>query len=214
LDQILATLMQNIKKKVEKKTAAKKGFRKKIKTQAERRLRGLARCVFNDPTIRVKRCTQHSELGCDDLGRDIKDGLRLYVRILKARNFRVHTVLVLGSRAKGSWKPTSDVDVTIIVENLPKEGKNPLTKRLFGLRRALLLSDRPIYLGVETSGCCSREEFLNRLEHLDIQALDAVFYGRVIYDDGFWQTAVERYRQIEGLHKLNQILLKEILLPV
>lgn len=214
MDQIQALLMQSIKKKVEKKAALKKGFRKKIKTQIEGRLRRLARYIFNDPRIRVKKCTQHSDLGCDDLGRDVEDGLRLYVRILESRNLSVHTVLVLGSRAKGSWKPTSDVDVTIVAENLPKEGKNPLTGRLFGLRRAFLLSDRPIYLGVETSGCCSREEFLSLLEHLDIQALDAVSYGRVVYDDGFWRIALERYRQIERLHKLNQIPLKEILLPI
>jgi predicted nucleotidyltransferase len=125
------------------------------------------------------------------LGKSPFDGVRLQFdirqgswidKLLKNRKLHIHTVVVLGSRVKRSWKPQSDVDVTIIAEGLPREATNILTRRLGILTRRIVLSDRPLYLGIEPSGCCSRQEFLDRLEQFDVTVLDAVFYGRLLFD--------------------------------
>jgi predicted nucleotidyltransferase len=206
-------LMYKIEKEVKQRLKEKKGCKKRLKRALER---GLIKILYriSDNKLKVKHYQNHSEFGCDEFGRDVKDGLRRYVEILKLRGLAVNTVVLLGSRAKGSWTPQSDVDVVIIADNLPKERRNPLAKRLSDLRKSLVLSDRPLYLGIEPSGCCSRVEFLERLERFDIQVLDAIFYGRVIYDDGFWLQVMENFKRINGTYKLPIKKLKRILQPL
>ena len=203
-----------VERQIERKMAMKKGYRKKFKVILERMLRKVLFKMFSYSDIEIEQYRGNSRFGCDELGRDVEDGMRQYVELLKGRKLQFHTVLVLGSRVKGVWTPQSDVDVTIIASNLPKEGRNFLTERLFGLRRRIILSDRRLYLGIEPSHCCSKAEFLERLEKFDIQALDAVLYGRVVYDDGFWRTVKMKYREMEKKYGLKQIPLKKMLLPV
>jgi predicted nucleotidyltransferase len=206
-------ILLQIEERVRNKVAMKKGYRKKIKENFERLLRKILSTIFSS-SIKVKRFNGNSSFGCDEYGRDIEDGLQKYINILKKRGIVLHTVILLGSRAKGLWTSRSDVDVTIIASNLPKEGKNFLSRRLLNLKRSLILSDRPLYLGIEPSGCCSKEEFLERLRSFDIQALDAIFYGRIIYDDGFWNIAKAQYTEIESKYGLNPLYLKKLLFPL
>jgi len=153
-------------------------------------------------------------LGVDEFGRDIAKGMPKYVDILKKRGFKVHTVLVLGSRVKGHWKPESDIDVTVIAEGLPKDVNISVIRRLLGLARWFMLSDVPLFMGVEPSGCCSREEFLQKLENFDVHALDAVYYGKVIYDDGFWQQVQKKFREMEEKYDLRNTPLKQKLFVI
>ena len=105
---------------------------------------------------------------------------------------------------KGSWKPTSDVDVTIISSNLPAQKDGFSIKKLIGIGSDSVLSDRPLSLGIEPSGCCSRSEFLKRIENLNVEALDALYYGLVIYDDGFWKEAKLKLKELETTYQLNE----------
>lgn len=188
----------------------KTGYRKKAKGILERLLRRITRAVLSTD-ITIRPYDSNSSMGHDELGRDVEDGVKKYVELLRSRGINIETVLALGSRVKGSWKPESDVDVTIIADNLPREGKNMITKRIHDMKIRLLLSDRPIYMGIEPSGCCSRIQFLEGLEHFDIQELDAVLYGKVIYDVGFWRTAMDRYRSLEKKYSLDTLNLKTLL---
>ena len=206
-------ILFQIQKAVERKIAMKKSFRKKLKRMLKEFTQRLL-FIFLPSTIKIKEYNGNSRFGCDRLGRDVEDGLHKYIRMLKSRNLQISTVVVLGSRAKGLWKPNSDVDVTIIANNLPKERKNFVIKRLLDLKRNLILSDIPLNLCIEPSGCCSEEEFLTKLEKFDINALDAVLYGCVIYDEGFWPKVKEKYRELKEKYCLNDKLLKEILKPV
>jgi len=206
-------ILFQIQKAVERKIAMKKSFRKKLKRMLKEFTQRLL-FIFLPSTIKIKEYNGNSRFGCDRLGRDVEDGLQKYIRMLKSRNLQISTVVVLGSRAKGLWKPNSDVDVTIIANNLPKERKNFVIKRLLDLKRNLILSDIPLNLCIEPSGCCSEEEFLIKLEKFDINALDAVLYGCVIYDEGFWPKVKEKYRELKEKYCLNDKLLKEILKPV
>lgn len=214
MDKTQKGILWRIEKQIKRKMAMKEGYRKKIKVILEKMPRRVLYKIFSSPHIQIEQYRGNSMFGYDELGRDVEDGLRQYIKLLKSRKLQIYTVIVLGSRAKGSWTPQSDVDVTVIGSNLPKEGKNLLTERLFDLRSKLILSDRPLYLGIEPSGCCSKSEFLERLEQFDIQVLDAIFYGRVIYDDGFWTTVKMKYEEMEKKYRLEQIPLKNMLIDV
>lgn len=160
---------------------------------------------------------QTSELGVDESGRDVRNGVVYYVEILKKRGVKVHTVLVLGSRAKGRSKPDSDVDVLIVASDLP--GRTipifpSLAQKILGIRRWFLLSDWPICMGIEPSGCCSKEEFLQRLEDFELEALDAMYYGKIVCDDGFWLEANKKFKEIEEKYEFDKKQLKRMLLPL
>jgi len=165
--------------------------------------------ILSSSNIAIEKYRGNSSFGCDDRGRDVESGIYKYAELLKRRNLKIHTILVLGSRTKGTWIPESDVDVTIISSSLPKKGRNLISKRLYDLKVRFLFSDRPLYLGIEPSVCLTKEEFLKNLDQVDIQALDAIFYGRIIYDDGFWQMVKERYKELERKYRLDGIPLKE-----
>lgn len=207
-------IIARIERQVARKMAMKRGYRRKFKQIIERQLRKVLYQVFS-PKNAVAPCLQGSSMfGCDEFGRDVEQGLLQYVAILKSRGIEVHTVIVQGSRAKSSWKPESDVDVTIVANNLPKEGRSFFSFRLRDLRRRILLSDRPLFLGIEPSGCCSREEYLKRLERFDLQVLDAILYGRVVFDDGFWSQVKSKYEGLVKKNKLETAPLRELISPV
>jgi predicted nucleotidyltransferase len=207
-------IVQDVERQVAKKMAMKRGYRKKFKQIIRQKLRRILYHTLSPKYAETARFHGSSMFGFDEFGRDIGQGLLRYVTILKSRKVQIHTIIILGSRAKSSWKPESDVDVTIVASNLPKEGRNFLSVRLRDLRRRVLLSDRPLFLGIEPSGCCSREEFLQRLEQFDIQVLDAVLYGQVVYDDGFWKQAKLKYEETIRKYGLETAPLKELLVRV
>lgn len=203
-----------VERQVAKKMTMKRGYRRILKQIIERQLRKALYRVFS-PKNSVAQCLQGSSMfGCDEFGRNVEQGLQQYVALLKSRGIGVHTVIVQGSRAKSSWKPESDVDVTIVADNLPPGGSDFFTFRLRDLRRRILLSDRPLYLGIEPSGCCSREEYLKRLERFDLQVLDAVLYGRVVFDDGFWSQVKSKYEELVKKNGLENAPLRELISPV
>lgn len=184
----------------------KRSWRKKCKTAVKRLYRRVCYFLFGIHAENIRKGSPTSALGTDEFGRDVESGLLKYVNLLKKRGILVHTVLVLGSRAKGHWKPESDVDVTVIATNLPCE------RNLLRLRRWFVLSDRPIYMGIEPSGCCTKEEFLLKLKNFDLQALDAMYYGKIIYDDGFWSEAKRIFEKIEEKYNLQETNLNKMLL--
>jgi len=204
--------MLRIENQVKSKVSMKRGIRKKVKRLLERIHNKISYKIFYKSNI--KEYQGDSSLGCDEKGRDIESGIKQYVRVLKDRNLKIHTLLVLGSRVKGRWTPKSDVDVTIITSSLPKQGSNLISKRLFSLKIHILYSDMPLFLGVEPSVCLTREEFIKRLEQFEVESLDAILYGKVIYDDGFLQMARSKYADMEKRLGLDQVAIKEKLILV
>ncbi len=153
------------------------------------------------------------ELGTDELGRDIALYLKKYASLLRKRRVKLHTLIVLGSRAKGRGKPESDVDIMIIASDLPGRSTPEFTnavQKILNIRRNFLLTDAPLFIGVEPTAC-SREEFLQWLKEFKVVALDAIYYGKVIYDDGFWKMVLQYFRKIEKKYGLNKTKIKEML---
>ncbi len=207
-------IMHNVDAQVRKKLAMKSGKRKKLKAFIERLVNRVHRGFLCRTRIHVRQYDGTSCLGYDQFGRDVAHGVSKYIELLKSRGLHLDTVIVLGSRAKGFWKPSSDVDVTIIGSNIPRQREGFLANKILGLKSSRLLSDRPLCLGIEPSGCCSKQEFLRRMEKFDIQALDAIYYGIVFYDDGFWLETKRKFHEIEKMYGLNEAEIKEKLLFV
>jgi hypothetical protein len=106
--------------------------------------------------------------------------------------------------------PISDVDVTIISDSLSSKNLSAISRRLYDLKVQIQYSDRPLNIGIVASSYYSRSEFIRSIERFDFQALDALFYGKVIYDDGFWQVAMERYKELERKYGFNRDRLKKM----
>lgn len=103
------------------------------------------------------------------------------------------TVILFGSYARGDYNRASDFDIVVISNRLEK---NPLkrTKELYALNKDFLPVDIIAY---------TREEFLRALENLSPTALDAVSYGKVLHDDGFYRIAKKKFEELKkkGLKK-------------
>jgi predicted nucleotidyltransferase len=142
-------------------------------------------------------------VGKDEFGRNMGRYFRSYIDLLRRRGIKIHTLILLGSRAKNRWKPRSDLDIFVIASGLPKG----LTRRMSKYTRAHALSDIPLFLGIEAYGF-TKEEFLVRLENLDLPTLDAICCGKVLFDDGFWLQVKRAYERIEDDYCLDTIKLQ------
>jgi hypothetical protein len=146
------------------------------------------------------------DAGSEPFGRDVKARFHLYLELLKRRRLRVHTVILLGSRSKGRWKPDSDFDILVIASGLP-------AGILGDWLRQYILSDIPLFLGVEPYGS-TEKEFLEMLVNLDLIALDAICWGQVLFDDGFWSVARQTYERVRASYGLDTGKLSSMLLPI
>lgn len=145
-------------------------------------------------------------IGKDEFGRNIDHYFRSYIDLLRRRGLGIHTVILVGSRAKNRWKPKSDLDIFVIAGGLPKGVMRHLSKYT-------VLSDVPLFLGIEPYSC-TKEEFLERLKHLDLMALDAVCCGKILFDDGFWLEANSRFAEIEEKYGLRKAQLRRKLFAI
>ena len=64
-------------------------------------------------------------LGTSESGEDVPTLMKKYAESLVSSELKVRSIVVMGSRARGDWKPWSDTDVLIIVEGIPKSGRPP-----------------------------------------------------------------------------------------
>jgi predicted nucleotidyltransferase len=217
-----ATILDEVEKRVKQRVHLKHGVRWKrtlysVFWKLQKKICYKIFGAKGDIHLSYEMSKRTFNLGEDFFGRDIGKGMLEYVRLLKKRGVMVHTVIVLGSRAKGGSTRESDVDVLVIAKNLPGRsypGMTTLAQKILGLRRWFLLSDRPLFIGVQPSGSCSSEEFLQKLENFDLMALDAIYYGKIIYDDGFWLEARKKFKEMEEKYNLEETPLKQLLLPL
>jgi glycosyltransferase involved in cell wall biosynthesis/predicted nucleotidyltransferase len=177
--------------KLLKKVALKQEWqtlKKNLPLTTYRQLRKkLAYALFGVRNFNIRERTFPYDFGVDEFGRNVSDGLAFYIQLLEARGLDLSTVVALGSRAKRQFRPQSDVDVIVIARNLP-ESKRQVQR---------IISDTPVFMGLEPDGF-TPEEFLEHLEDFDMQVLDAVYYGKVIYDNGFWLEVRRRFDQLDA----------------
>ncbi len=90
-----------------------------------------------------------------------------YIEELRRRGVNVNSVVLIGSRARGDWKPWSDVDLLIVV---PKKELKEL-----------------IPVGLVDARIYTREELEEAINRCEVEVIEAFEDGRVIVDDGTWE---------------------------
>jgi predicted nucleotidyltransferase len=194
--------LEHIRDQVARKLREKGSWKKPARGLVQSVLRSLSsRTSRTDyPQQLLESSWSGLDLGKDNFGRDVAENVSVYANLLRYRGVRLHTMLVLGSRAKGRWKPDSDVDLVVIADDLPRKPY----ERWFTVR------DAPINISADICAC-TPDEFLQYLEQLRIMALDAVLYGRIVYDDGLWSGILAHFTELESKYRLNRHELTETL---
>lgn len=194
-------ILRHIEGQVRRKFAEKYSWRKPVKSGLQRGLKVVLYLLSKREYAKAKR--RDLDLGIDEFGRDVATSVFTYARLLKIRGVNIHTILVLGSRAKARWSPGSDVDLVVIADDLPSTP----------YERWFLVRDSPINMGADIFAC-SRSEFLQYLEEFRILPLDAICYGKIVYDDGFWSKIVSRFEELENEYRLDKSKILRILAAV
>jgi predicted nucleotidyltransferase len=119
-----------------------------------------------------------------------------YFKLLQQRGLNVHSIVLLGSWAKNRGHAKSDLDIIVVATGLPT---GPIGRIL----RNRKLTEFPLFLGIEPYGY-TKQEFLECITHLDLRALDALYCGKVLFDNGFWQQAQENSKLIEEKYLLKK----------
>ena len=120
------------------------------------------------------------DLGTDELGRPARRLLEEYVGKL-CRRVDLMGVVAFGSRVRGDYKPWSDLDVVVIVREVPEL---PLEEPYKTFSHPLI--DYRLY---------TVEEALRALDQGDVTLLIALSEGEVIYDAGAVSELRRRLRE-------------------
>jgi hypothetical protein len=135
--------------------------------------------------------------GIDEEGKDITQDVYRFVDEVLRSGLGVRSVVVTGSRAGGDYRPWSDLDLVLVAEGLPPGHR----------QRSLLL--RSLYLGPSCGGMDVRpytpDEFLESIWDIDVAAWDSLYYGKVLYDDGFWRLAKREFKRLRAEWRLRKL---------
>jgi len=113
------------------------------------------------------------DLGVDELGTDVRFyAFNFRDKLLNRFGSAVRSVVVFGSRARGNWKPWSDVDIFVVLKEAPK-----------GMERLKAMPHEPLI----QPWVYTEDEVHEALRSFDIALLDALEHGIVLHDDGFWR---------------------------
>ena len=129
-----------------------------------------------------------------------------YIALLRQRGIGLLALVLLGSWAKNRGNEKSDIDTIVVADRLPK---GPLG----WMARNRLLSDFPLFLGIESYGY-TRQEFLDCIRRLDLRVLDSLCCGKVFFDDGFWNDAVASFRLAKDSFRLDETELSRLLVVI
>jgi predicted nucleotidyltransferase len=117
-------------------------------------------------------------------GRPAIDYLADYIGRL-SKLTRVRAVVVIGSRARGTWKPSSDIDAIIVVDEAIPYAKLP-----------------PI--GVVDPRIYTVKELLEAINEAEYEIIEAFEEGEVIYDDGLWREMLKTYEEVKEKLKIRR----------
>ena len=124
-----------------------------------------------------------------DYLKNVNNILAEYSKIVSSKLGKFTGVLY-GSMARGDNNLWSDIDFLVISDKLPQ---NPL-KRLEFLYSLTEMS-------IEVKGF-TRIEFLNMIEKRNPIALDSLYEGKLIVDDGFWEIAMIKFEEVKKRYEL------------
>ena len=196
-------IMRWIESQLERRLALKRRWNiyKRGPTGMMRRLYGNLGYVIAGRRYYAEVGRNPGRLGVDEFGRDVELGLELYVRMLSWRGLIVHSVIVIGSRVKRMFASSSDIDTIVILDSLP-----PLLDRW-------KITDAPLFLRIEAEPY-TRESMKARLSSFSLTALDAYYWGYVIFDDGFWEESKRMFEKLEAKYSIPSSHVKNMLASI
>ena len=97
----------------------------------------------------------------------------------------VRAVVVIGSRARGDWKLSSDIDAIIIVDKDISYTELP----------SLGMVDPRIY---------TVEELIEAIKTAEYELIEAFEEGKIIYDDGIWKETRKTYEEAKERLKIRK----------
>jgi len=118
------------------------------------------------------------DLGLLPDGEEARVLLDSYIEKLRKYGIRIHSVIVIGSRAYGYHTTSSDIDVVVIIDDYHR------------IRDAIRLSSG---MGYIEPRIYAKEDVEALLECYDAVLLEALEFGAVYYDDGTWAKLKETY---------------------
>lgn len=134
----------------------------------------------------------------------IKQSIIEFVRRLTDGVGRIYSVVLFGSRARGTGAPYSDVDLLLVVEKLPDSE--------FGRRRLAVEAAKPIFIEkcISISAVLmTKDEVLDGLESFNPLILEIAKDGAIIRDDrGFFSEVKQKVSRMlsENRLKFNPLL--------
>jgi predicted nucleotidyltransferase len=102
-----------------------------------------------------------------------------------SKHVNVKAVVVIGSRAKGTWKLSSDIDTIIVVDKAISYTKLPI----FGI------VDPRIY---------TVNEIFKAINAAEYEIIEAFEEGKIVYDDGIWKKALKIYKKTKEKLKIQK----------
>jgi predicted nucleotidyltransferase len=117
-------------------------------------------------------------------GRPAIEYLVNYIEQL-SRLTNVKAVVVIGSRARGDWKLSSDIDTIIVVD------------------KALSYTELPS-LGMVDPRIYTVEELIEAIKTAEYELIEAFEEGKIIYDDGIWKETRKTYEEVKERLKIRK----------
>jgi predicted nucleotidyltransferase len=117
-------------------------------------------------------------------GRPAIEYLANYIEQL-SRLTNVRAVVVIGSRAKGNWKLSSDVDAIIVVN------------------KAVSYTELPS-LGIVDPRIYTVEELIEAIKAAEYELIEAFEEGKIIYDNGIWKEMQKTYEEVKERLKIQR----------
>jgi len=118
------------------------------------------------------------------MDQEVIDAVRSYIGKLIKAGYPIKSAVLFGSRARGDWLVTSDVDLLVIIPNT----QQGFIERIVEFSR---FWDGPWALDVFPYTIDEVRRLLNRGS---VALYDALDYGLVIHDDGTFQRLRELFR--------------------
>ncbi len=99
-----------------------------------------------------------------------------------SKNTEVKAAVVIGSRARGNWRKTSDIDLVIVSET-------SIAELLPSIKGFGVIDPKPY----------TEQELIEGIIGGEVEIIEAFEEGKVLLDDGTWRKARGTYRKVKGI---------------
>ncbi len=115
-------------------------------------------------------------------GRSADELINHYIKAI-VKKVRVRAAVLIGSRARGDWKPWSDVDLLLLLDNFDKEEI-----------KASVVDIRPY----------TWDELIEAIRGCEVEVIEAFEEGIVLLNDGSWEIAKKVYAEVKQTYGIKK----------